>query len=64
MIQNVYRIVSMCTYKCASLDFIKQEFSKAGTESNRLRPQRRHMLVGGIPTPLKNMKVNGDDYAQ
>ena len=21
-------------------------------------------LVGGIPTPLKNMKVNWDDYAQ
>ena len=23
-----------------------------------------HYLVGGIPTPLKNMKVSWDDYSQ
>ena len=23
-----------------------------------------HNLVGGIPTPLKNVKVNGDDFSQ
>jgi len=23
-----------------------------------------HLLVGGIPTPLKNMKVSWDDYSQ
>ena len=26
------------------------------------KPQ--HILVGGIPTPLKNMKVSWDDYSQ
>ena len=26
--------------------------------------QRVINLVGGIPTPLKNMKVNWDDYSQ
>jgi len=24
----------------------------------------QHDLVGGIPTPLKNMKVSWDDYSQ
>jgi hypothetical protein len=24
----------------------------------------QHYLVGGVPTPLKNMKVSLDDYSQ
>ena len=33
-------------------------------KKHRLKKEQHDNLVGGIPTPLKNMKVNWDDYSQ
>ena len=44
---------------CPISSDICHKYSKHGTGK-----QRTSILVGGIPTPLKNMKVSWDDYSQ
>ena len=34
-----------------------------GAQNKDIHKQVHHPLVGGIPTPLKNMKVSWDDYS-
>ena len=43
--------------------FARSGYGNIGTSRRIWRDESRSSLGGGIPTPLKNMKVNWDDYS-